>query len=88
MSTLVLLVLRLAVLSGSKVYLPLLLLFEVHPDNLSAHDARVNEPVLECQAFWALQNNQLIQKFSLSKLIPGLLSQKTSCTIKGEGVVQ
>lgn len=54
MSTLLLLVQRLAVLPRAEVDLPLLPLLQVHPDNLAAHDARVYVPVLERQAFGTL----------------------------------
>lgn len=54
MSALVLLVQRLAVLPRTEEDFPLLPLFQVHPDNLAAHDARVYVPVLERQAFGTL----------------------------------
>ena len=54
MPALVLLVQSAAVLPGPEVDLPLLPLLQVHPDNLAAHDAGIDEPVLERQAFRAL----------------------------------
>ena len=54
MTTLVLLVQRLAVLPRTEVDLPRLPLLQIHSDNLAAHDARVYVPVLERQPFGTL----------------------------------
>ena len=58
MSALVFLVQGLAVLARPVVDLPLLLL-QVHPDYLAAHDAGVDETVLERQGLRALQSHTL-----------------------------